>query len=195
MMTTSLLRRALRWLVRHLRSQYYRMLSDNSPRLDQCSRLQPALLTGAGAIRLHRCTLGYFPSARYWDSHCYLEAREASAEIVIADGVFINNGATIVAERTSIRIDAGCLVGPSVQIYDSDFHALAPEERASGKQLCAPVHLERNVFVGASVIILKGVTIGHDCVVAAGSVVVNDIPPRSIVAGAPARVIRSLGSK
>lgn len=191
-MTTSLFRRALTRAIRHIRRQYYRTLSDNSPRLDLATHLQPALLTGAGTIRLHRCTLGYFPSARYWDSYCHLEAREESAEIFVADGVFINNGATLVAERTSIRIDSDCLIGPSVQIYDSDFHALAPEERTGGTHSCAPVCVERNVFVGASVIILKGVTIGHDSVIAAGSVVVHDIPPRSIASGVPARVVRSL---
>jgi maltose O-acetyltransferase len=167
-------------------------MSDNTPRVDRATRLQPTLTTGAGSITLQRCTLGYFPSSGYWNGHCYLEAREATAEIVVADGVFLNNGATLVAERSSIRIDSDCLIGPWVQIYDSDFHALAPELRTSGRHPCAPVHLERNVFVGASVIILKGVTIGHNSVIGAGSVVINDIPPQTIAAGNPARVIRSL---
>lgn len=191
-MSCSLPRRAIARLIRVLRVWYYRALSDNTPRIDQATRLQPTLLLGAGSIALHRCTLGYFPSAAYWNGHCYLEAREATAEIVVADGVFMNNGATVVAERSSIRIDSDCLIGPAVQIYDSDFHALAPESRNSGTHCCAPVHLERNVFVGASVIILKGVTIGHDSVIAAGSVVVDDIPPRTIAAGTPARVVRTL---
>lgn len=191
-MTSSLLRRALRRLTRDLRRWYYVALSDNAPRVDRATRMQPTLLTGAGSITLQRCTLGYFPSAGYWNGHCYLEAREATAEIVIADGVFLNNGATLVAERSSIRIDSDCLIGPLVQIYDSDFHALAPESRTSGMHHCAAVHLERNVFVGASVIILKGVTIGHDSVIAAGSVVIDNIPPRTIAAGIPARVIRSI---
>lgn len=191
-MTRSLHRRALAELIRSLRRLYYLALSDNTPRVDRATRLQPVLLTGAGSIMLHRCTLGYFPSAGYWSGYCHVEAREATAEIVVADGVSINNGATLVAERSSIRIDSDCLVGPSVQIYDSDFHGLAPQLRTSGTHPCAPVHLERNVFVGASVIILKGVTIGHDSVIAAGSVVIGDIPPRTIAAGVPARVIRSL---
>ena len=191
-MSRSLPRRAFEKLIRTLRRWYYRFLSDNTPRIDRAARLQPTLLTGAGSITLHRCTLGYFPSAGYWSGYCHVEAREATAEIVVADGVFLNNGATLVAERSSIRIDGDCLIGPSVQIYDSDFHALAPGSRTSGTHRCAPVHLERNVFVGASVIILKGVTIGHDSVIAAGSVVIDSIPPRTMAAGAPARVIGSL---
>jgi maltose O-acetyltransferase len=121
-----------------------------------------------------------------------MEAREPGATIFVDSDVWLNNGATLVAERSSIRIDRGCLIGPSVQIFDSDFHSLTPELRKSGGHECRPVHLEENVFVGTSVIILKGVTIGRNSVIAAGSVVVSDIPENSAAAGVPAKVIANL---
>ena len=145
MMSALLANRALKKLIRHLRHLYYYALSDNSALVDEAVHLQPILLTGAGTISLHRCTIGYFPSPGHWDGHCYLEAREATAEIVVADGVQMNNRATLIAERSSIRIDRDCLIGPFVQIYDSDFHAIEPGGRNSGVHICAPVHLERNV--------------------------------------------------
>jgi acetyltransferase-like isoleucine patch superfamily enzyme len=55
-----------------------------------------------------------------------------------------------------------------------------------------PVAIEDRVWIGARAIILKGVTVGHDAVVAAGSVVTRDVPPRTVAAGVPARVVRRL---
>jgi hypothetical protein len=60
--------------------------------------------------------------------------------------------------------------------------------------LAAPVVIERGSFLGANVTVLAGVTIGAESFVAAGSVVTEDVPPRTLVAGVPARVVRSLDS-
>ena len=57
----------------------------------------------------------------------------------------------------------------------------------------APVHIGHDAWIGCLVVILKGVTIGEGAVVGAGSVVSNDVPPFTIVAGNPARVVRELG--
>jgi acetyltransferase-like isoleucine patch superfamily enzyme len=64
--------------------------------------------------------------------------------------------------------------------------------QASFPPSAAPVVFERGCFVGASVTILPGVTIGHEAFVAAGSVVTRDVAPRTLVAGVPARRIRDL---
>jgi acetyltransferase-like isoleucine patch superfamily enzyme len=56
----------------------------------------------------------------------------------------------------------------------------------------APVQIERGSFLGANVTVLPGLTIGPESFVAAGSVVTADVPPRTLVAGVPARVVRSL---
>jgi maltose O-acetyltransferase len=152
--------------------------------------LQPLFCTGRGRIVLKQCNIGVQPSPHLWDGYCHIEAREASASVHIDPDVWLNNRATLIAERSSIRIERGCLIGPGVQIFDSDFHGLEPATRRSGQQECAAVHLQENVFVGASAIILKGVTVGRNSVVASGAVVTRDVPSDCIVAGSPARTIR-----
>jgi maltose O-acetyltransferase len=65
-------------------------------------------------------------------------------------------------------------------------------ERRNEMPASAPIVLEENVWIGIRAIVLRGVTIGQGSVIGAGSVVVNDVPPRSLAAGVPARVIRTL---
>lgn len=105
------------------------------------------------------------------------------------------SGTTICAAR-SISIGKECLIGADVLICDTDFHALAPNGRRfndlSQAIKAAPVTIEDNVFIGARSIVLKGVSIGHNSVIGAGSVVVSDIPANVIAAGSPAKVIRAL---
>jgi len=74
---------------------------------------------------------------------------------------------------------------------DNDFHRLEPERR-NERPDSAPIILEDNVWLGARVIVLKGVTIGEGSVIGAGSVVTKDIPPRSLAVGMPAKVIKTL---
>jgi acetyltransferase-like isoleucine patch superfamily enzyme len=104
----------------------------------------------------------------------------------IGDNVFINYGSSLVA-ASHVRIGNGCLIGTHVMVMDSDFHRV--EDKAwdtTGR----PIILEERVWLGNRSIVLKGVTIGHDAVVAAGSVVTRNVPPRTVVAGVPARVVR-----
>lgn len=108
----------------------------------------------------------------------------------IGEGVFMNSGCSVGAMML-VRIGAGCSIGPQVIIMDNDFHQLEPERRNEVPP-SAPVVLEKNVWLGARVIVLRGVTIGEGSVVAAGSVVTKDVPPRSVVGGIPARFLRAL---
>lgn len=77
-------------------------------------------------------------------------------------------------------------IAHNVTIMDSDFHHIESPEHVMTK----PVHILDNVWIGNGATILKGVTIGEGSIVAAKSVVTHDVPPRSIVAGNPARVIK-----
>jgi len=108
------------------------------------------------------------------------------------------SGATISAARL-VQIGRECLVGSNVVITDCDFHADAPrnrrhttDEAAIG---CAPVIIGDNVWLGMNVTVLKGVTIGDNTVVAAGSVVARPLPANCVAAGNPARVLRELGGE
>jgi acetyltransferase-like isoleucine patch superfamily enzyme len=118
----------------------------------------------------------------------------------------ILNGALIMSEER-ITIGSYCMVSWNVGIADSDFHpidpaqrridalALAPfyENRPPRPEIrTAPVVLQDNVWVGMGAVILKGVTIGENSIVAAGAIVTADVPPNVVVAGNPARIVKEL---
>jgi acetyltransferase-like isoleucine patch superfamily enzyme len=101
--------------------------------------------------------------------------------IRIGNGTYLNRNTEVVA-ATSVSIGRDCKIARDVIIMDTDQHALPGAELEA-----APIVIEDRVWIGARAIILKGVTIGHDAVVGAGSVVTRDVPPRAVVAGVPAR--------
>jgi acetyltransferase-like isoleucine patch superfamily enzyme len=104
----------------------------------------------------------------------------------IGSNVFINYGTSLLA-ALHVKIGDDCLIGTHVMIMDTDFHRVEDKAWDTSGQ---PIVLEDRVWVGNRSMVLKGVTIGHDAVVAAGSVVTHDVPPRTLVAGVPAKVIR-----
>lgn len=105
---------------------------------------------------------------------------------------------TLVSARRSVSIGRYVSIGGNVRIFDHDFHSLDWTKRRPGGGDAKHVHssavvIEDDVFIGTGVIILKGVHIGARSIVAAGSVVTAGIiPPDSLVAGNPARVIRTM---
>lgn len=107
-------------------------------------------------------------------------------DLKIADEVFINRGCEIYA-TTEVVFEYDATVAPGVVVRDSDMHAVD-----EGEVERAPVKIKRRAWLGTQCIILKGVTVGEDAVVGAGSVVTKDVPPGSIVAGNPAKIIREL---
>ncbi|MBV9463033.1 MAG: acyltransferase [Verrucomicrobiae bacterium] len=116
-----------------------------------------------------------------------------TARILIGENVGFNSIA-ILARSQTIEIGDHCLIGGNCQITDTDGHPLWPPERRSfypGDEHDAPVKIGRHVFIGLNVIILKGVTIGENSIIAAGSVVNRDIPENSLAAGVPARVVKT----
>jgi acetyltransferase-like isoleucine patch superfamily enzyme len=99
----------------------------------------------------------------------------------IGEATSINYGTSIAAPE-SVRIGPRCNIGTYVIIMESDFHRLEPERRNEHPE-SRPIVLEGNVWLGARVIVLGGVTIGAVSVVVAGLVVTHDIPPRSVAVG------------
>jgi len=108
----------------------------------------------------------------------------------IGERTYINYGCSIAAMQL-IRIGANCRIGSHVIIMDNDFHELDPARRDETPP-SLPVILEENVWIGVRATILRGVTVGAGSVVAAGSVVVRDVPARVLVGGVPAKVLREL---
>ena len=110
--------------------------------------------------------------------------------IDIGKHAFINYGCSIGA-RMLVKIGPRCQIGTYCILMDNDFHCVEPGRRLELPE-SKPIVLEENVWLGARVIVTSGVTIGAHSVVGAGSVVTRDVPPRTLVAGVPARVIREI---
>jgi maltose O-acetyltransferase len=110
----------------------------------------------------------------------------AGGTLEIGERTFLNYGISISAHQ-SVRIGQQCLLGTYVNIMDNHWHDILDRRATPPSQ---PVVIEDNVWLGNRVIVLPGVTIGHDTVVGAGAVVTKSLPPRCVAAGNPARVIR-----
>ena len=122
--------------------------------------------------------------------HTVLAAIEPGAKLLIGDGVGIS-GAVLFAMR-HIEIGEKVMIGAGAVVYDNDFHPVGAADRRRNDRSkigVASVVIEPDVWLGARAMVLKGVRIGRGSVVAAGAVVVKDVPPWSIVAGVPARVV------
>lgn len=111
-----------------------------------------------------------------------------NGRIEIGDHTFINYGSSITA-RTSVKIGSHCFLGHYTFIMDNDQHDVV---RHTTLPPSAPVIIEDHVWIGSKAVILPGVRIGRHAVIGAGSIVTNDVPPRCVVAGNPARVLRYL---
>ncbi|MEU4708892.1 DapH/DapD/GlmU-related protein [Nocardia salmonicida] len=106
----------------------------------------------------------------------------------LAERVFINQGCTFL-DYAGIRLGRGVMVGPKATFITMG-HPVDPEERRrflTG----APIDVADNVWIGAGAMILPGVSIGRDAVIAAGAVVADDVPASSLVTGSKATVHRS----
>jgi acetyltransferase-like isoleucine patch superfamily enzyme len=121
---------------------------------------------------------------------CMLSTLRPGAALMIGDGCGLSGTVISAAER--VVLGKGVRCGANVTITDTDWHSpespdIGPEEASH-----APVVIEDGAWLGLNVVVLKGVTIGSGSVVAAGSVVVESVPPRVVVAGQPARPVRVL---
>jgi acetyltransferase-like isoleucine patch superfamily enzyme len=149
------------------------------------------------------------PQALRFGNHvsCYAGcsfALGAKGTALVGDFTLLN-GALVMAEER-IEIGSHCLISWNVGIADSDFHPLEPAQRLIDAHALAPFYKERpprpkletrpvkiadNVWIGMNAIILKGVTIGENSVVAAGAVVVKSVPANTVVAGNPAVTVKT----
>ena len=116
------------------------------------------------------------------------------------------NGALVMCEER-IEIGSNCLISWNVGIADSDFHPIDPVLRRLDTLALAPflttrpprpkigtkpVIIKDNVWIGMNALILKGVTIGENAIIAGGAVVTRSVPANVVVAGNPARIVKRL---
>jgi acetyltransferase-like isoleucine patch superfamily enzyme len=139
-----------------------------------------------GRVRLElgdRCRLG---------RRVFLETCEGGV-IRLGDDVRVNAGTFIVA-YSEISIGRNALIGEYVSIRDADHGVAADRLIREQPHASRPIRIGEGAWIGRGAVILKGVTVGAGAVVAANSVVTRDVRPMAIVAGAPARELRSRGA-
>ena len=105
--------------------------------------------------------------------------------------IYANFNLTMV-DDTGIYVGDNTMFGPNVVLATAG-HPILPELREKGCQYNVPIHIGKNCWLGAGVIVLPGVTIGDNTVVGAGSVVTKDLPANVVAVGNPCRVLREIG--
>jgi acetyltransferase-like isoleucine patch superfamily enzyme len=118
----------------------------------------------------------------------------APGRIVIGGGTFLNLGVQVAAVGL-VDIGAHCMFANGCFVTDANHRFDDPSTPVpwQGFTSKGPTRVGDNVWCGANVVITSGVTVGERCVIGANSVVTRDLPPRSIAAGSPARVLTTIG--
>lgn len=128
---------------------------------------------------------------------CYIEspfyANFGGHHVHLGNNVYTNFNLTLV-DDTHIYIGDCTMIGPNVTIATAG-HPIEPGLRIRGLQYNMPVHIGKNCWLGAGVIVMPGVTIGDYTVIGAGSIVTRDIPANVVAVGNPCRVMRPVGER
>jgi acetyltransferase-like isoleucine patch superfamily enzyme len=128
------------------------------------------------------------------DHPVVLRTLRPGAEIVIGNDCGISGGSICAAIR--VELGAECLLGANVTLADTDFHPTNADGRRYNKNpqeiAAAPVKISSNVFIGTRAMVLKGVCVGRNSVIGAGSIVIRSLPPDVVSAGSPAKVVKAL---
>lgn len=127
--------------------------------------------------------------------NCYIEpplhANQGSAFVHFGKNVYANFNLTLV-DDTHIYVGDYTMFGPNVTLATAG-HPILPELReAYGYQYNLPIHIGRNCWLGAGVVVLPGITIGDNTVIGAGSIVTKDIPSDVVAVGNPCKVLRKI---
>lgn len=126
--------------------------------------------------------------------NCYIEpplhANWGGKHVHFGKNVYANFGLTMV-DDTHIYVGDGTMFGPNVVLATAG-HPILPELREKQYQFNMPIHIGKNCWFGAGVLVMPGVTIGDNSVIGAGSVVTKDIPANVVAVGNPCRVLREI---
>lgn len=148
------------------------------------------LLKNHGKILIgNRVSLKSHPEGEPYRTALYTYNSDAC--INIGDNCNLNG--TMIYCVDSVEIADYCIFGPGVVISDNDSHRVVIDVMERRRpSASAPVRIKKNVWVGMRSLILKGVTIGDNSIIAANSVVTSDIPGNSLAGGIPAKVLKKL---
>ena len=120
-------------------------------------------------------------------------ANFGGGHVHLGSHVYSNTNLTLV-DDSDIYIGDYTMIGPNVTLATAG-HPVCPELREKGLQFNMQIHIGRNCWLGAGVIVVPGVTIGDNTVIGAGSVVTRDIPPNVVAVGNPCRVLREISER
>ncbi len=125
---------------------------------------------------------------------CYIEppfySNMGAGHVHFGNHIYCNFGTTMV-DDTHIYVGDHTMFGPNVTVATAG-HPILPELREKGYQYNAPVHIGKNCWIGAGVLIMPGITIGDHVVVGAGSVVTKNLPDNVIAVGNPCHILREV---
>lgn len=128
---------------------------------------------------------------------CYIEpplhSNWGGHHVHFGKNVYANFNLTLV-DDTHVYVGDCTMFGPNVTLATAG-HPVLPELRAKGYQYNMPIHIGKNCWLGAGVVVLPGVTIGDNVVIGAGSVVTKDLPSNVVAVGNPCRVLREVGER
>ncbi|NMO76999.1 sugar O-acetyltransferase [Niallia alba] len=128
-------------------------------------------------------SVGVNPSIEH-NFHCDL-----GYNIHVGDNFYAGYNWTIL-DMAEVRIGHNCMIGPNVGIYTAG-HSIEPKNRNSSGY-AIPITIGNDVWIGGSCVILAGVSIGDNSIIAAGSIVTKNVPANTIVAGNPAKIIKNI---
>jgi len=172
----------MKQFIMELKESFFLMIGNNLPRLNLFNKYRFKLFRMAG-VRIE----GY---CNFWSG---FDVRPIGCchKLNIEKNVFINrNFRCAMPKQSTIYIGEDTAIGPNVSIETAN-HGLIFENTIGRGTTAKSVVINKKCWLGANCTILGGVTIGKNSVVAAGSVVINDVPEYSLVAGIPAKVIKS----
>lgn len=106
---------------------------------------------------------------------------------------FYANFNLVILDEAPVTFGDNVFIAPNCGFYTAG-HPVDAEERRKGIEYARPISVGNDVWIGAGVSVLPGVTIGDNCVIGAGSVVTKDIPANSVAVGNPCKVIKSIDS-
>ncbi len=128
---------------------------------------------------------------------CYIEpplrSNWGGKHVHFGSHVYANFNLTLV-DDTHIYVGDYTMIGPNVVLATAG-HPILPELREKASQYNLPIHIGKNVWIGAGVIVLPGITIGDNSVIGAGSIVTKDIPANVVAVGNPCHVVREINER
>ena len=147
---------------------------------------------GRGRLAIgDRCMFGFRQAPILGDGGVLLQPRSLESSIEIGQGTILSNNVTVVANQR-VKIGRNCRIGDQAVFFDCDFHEISPATRNRSAGRCSPVEIGDNVWIGSRAVVLRGVTIGENSVVAACSVVTKSFPGNVVVGGNPAKFLRQI---